>query len=106
MTDNNPIKTAQQYLTYTDDNGFPQRRIIDIEQLSATHDPDEIILFLLRLYRDKRERLAKLIMHNTVTPEIDRLISSLFRIHMALSVLNDFQRKEGLDGHNSQHRAA
>ena len=105
MTDNNPIKTAQQYLTYTDDNGVTQRRIIDIEHLSATHDPGEIILFLLRLYRDKRHRLAKLIMYDTVTPEIDRLISSLFRIHMALSVLNDFNRKEGMDD-SSKPRAA
>ena len=75
--------------------------------LSNSHDTGEIMLFLINLYREKRKHLERLMIDDVTTPELDRAIGCLFRIHRALRIIRQkleeeeyeqFERRTGTGG--------
>ncbi len=81
------IQLAQKYLTINTD--VRDCKIVDIVALACTHTPDELIAFLYQLYSERRERLHRLVVMSNTNQELDRAISGLFRIHMALKTITN-----------------
>ena len=82
------IQTAQDYLTVgTKDNG--KKKIINISQLLKKHTPEEVIGLLKIMVKEKQEMLRDLILTDKTRPEVDEIVSSLFRITMAIKSLEE-----------------
>ena len=82
------IQTAQEYLTVaTEDNGA--RKIINISQLLEKHAPEEVIDLLKIMVKEKQEMLRDLILTDKTRPEVDEIVSTLFRITMAIKSLEE-----------------
>jgi len=82
------IQTAQDYLTTdTKDNG--KKKIINIGQLLKKHTPEEVIDLLKIMVKEKQEMLRDLILTDKTRPEVDEIVSTLFRITMAIKSLEE-----------------
>ena len=82
------IQTAQDYLTIgTKDNG--KRKIIDLDQLLRRHSCSEVIDLLKTMIKEKQQSLRDLILTDRTRPEVDEMVSTLFRITMAIKSLED-----------------
>jgi len=82
------IQTAQDYLTIgTKDNG--KRKIIDLDQLLRRHSCSEVIDLLKTMIKEKQQSLRDLILTDRTRPEVDEMVSTLFRITMAIKSLEE-----------------
>jgi len=82
------VQIAQDYLTVgTKDNG--KRKIIDIAQLLKRHSPEEVIDLLKAMVKEKQQSLRDLILTDRTRPEVDEMVSTLFRITMAIKSLEE-----------------
>ena len=82
------IQTAQDYLTIgTKDNG--KRKIIDLDQLLRRHSCSEVIDLLKTMIKEKQQSLRDLILEDRTRPEVDEMVSILFRITMAIKTLEE-----------------
>ena len=82
------IQTAQDYLTMgTKDNG--KRKIIDLDQLLRRHSCSEVIDLLKTMIKEKQQSLRDLILTDRTRPEVDEMVSTLFRITMAIKALEE-----------------
>ena len=79
------IQSIQKYLTVS--HSDQHRKIINVEVLLKRHGPEPVISVLKGLYKEKGEILARLIKGDKSSPRIDELISAMFRIHMAIKML-------------------
>ncbi len=80
------IQTAQDYLTIgTKDNG--KRKIIDLDQLLRRHSFNEVVDLLKTMIKEKQQSLRDLILEDKTRPEIDEMVSVLFRITMAIKTI-------------------
>ncbi len=80
------IQTAQDYLTIgTKDNG--KRKIIDLDQLFKRHPAEEVVNLLKTMIKEKQQSLRDLILKDKTKPEIDEMVSVLFRITMAIKTI-------------------
>ena len=90
MTDQQ-MERAQEYLTMMSENRV--KRIVNLEALYRKH-PTQAILWLLRhLYLEKESRLKTLISENRMSWQIDQAVAVMFRIQMAMWVIEN-ERKE------------
>jgi len=77
------LHEAQEYLTVND--GYGERKILDLVMLASVH-PQRVILSFLKDYYHERERiLQRLVITNRSSIEVDRTVSCLFRIQMAIN---------------------
>ena len=81
------IATAQEYLT-TKENG-KNRKIVDVDRLLRTHPSKEVIDFLKTLIKEKQIALRDFILADKTKKEIDETVSVMFRVTMAIKVLED-----------------
>jgi hypothetical protein len=82
------IQTAQDFLTVAKkDNGT--RKIIDIDQLLKKHPPEDVIDLLKIMVKEKQQTLRDLILTDKTRSEVDEMVSTLFRITMAIKSLED-----------------
>jgi len=81
------IATAQEYLT-TKENG-KNRKIVDVDRLLRTHPSKEVIDFLKTLIKEKQIALRDFILADKTKKEIDETVSIMFRVTMAIKVLED-----------------
>jgi hypothetical protein len=80
------IQTAQDFLTVAKkDNGT--RKIIDIDQLLKKHPPEDVIDLLKIMVKEKQQTLRDLILADKTRPEVDEMVSTLFRITMAIKTI-------------------
>ena len=95
------LNDAQRYLTV--DDGFRERKIVDLVSLSQNHDSDEMVLFLCDLYYEKHKCLSMLIERDDNSILMDMALGAMFRISMAIRLIRD-NREE--DIYESQQRTA
>jgi hypothetical protein len=79
------IQEAQEFLTMISEDRV--RRIVDIEPLLARHPKESVLSMLESLYSEKKDVLAKLIQEDKTSSRINELIVTLFRIHMAMKII-------------------
>jgi hypothetical protein len=80
------IQSIQEYLTVSNDH--QSRKILNVEVLLKRHGPGPVFHLLKKLYSEKGEILANLMKRDKSSPQIDEVISEMFRIHMAIKELN------------------
>jgi hypothetical protein len=80
-------KQAQTYLIVRDVKG--KREIVNIRKLLRSHSTHEIVQFLGDLYKEQEKQLQSLIATDKTNHQIDNVVSKMFRLHMAISLLKE-----------------
>lgn len=80
-------KQAQTYLIVRDTRG--KRQIVNIRRLLKSHSAGEIVQFLGDLYKEQEKQLKTLIATDKTNHQIDNVVSKMFRLHMAISLLRE-----------------
>ena len=80
-------KQAQTYLIVRDTRG--KRQIVNIRRLLRSHSTNEIVRFLDDLYKEQEKQLKSLIATDKANHQIDNVVSKMFRLHMAISLLRE-----------------
>ena len=81
------IIEAQEYLRVKTEYGC--KRIIDIRALLESHNDGEVIKFLKDYLREKEKTLKNMILIDKTHPKVDQIVSSMFRITMAIKALKE-----------------
>jgi hypothetical protein len=81
-------------------NGGQKKKIIDVEVLLKRHKAESVISLLKRLLKEKQKSLVALINTDESKFEVDETIGTMFRLHLAISRLEQ-EREEVKDNcHN------
>jgi len=81
------INEAQAYLTVKDETR--KKKIIDLRSLLKWHTEHEVVDFMETYYGEEQQRLRALIAKDKTIKEINDTVSTLFRLHMAISVMKE-----------------
>jgi hypothetical protein len=79
------IQKAQAYLTINRED--QKRKIIDVEILLKRHSQDSVVSLLENLLKEKQKNLVNLIQMDQSKYEIDETIAEMFRITMAIKII-------------------
>ena len=79
------IHEAQEYLTVR--RRRKKKRIIDIANLLKRHPPDEVLDFLYSYQKEQEKTLQHLIKRDKTRAQINDLVSTMFRVKMAIHVI-------------------
>ncbi len=80
------IQAVQEYLTISDGNGV-RRKVVDVEPLLKRHPTVSIIKLLREILVNKKKALLFLIELNKSRVEVDQTVGEMFRLHMAIRIL-------------------
>jgi hypothetical protein len=86
------IQKIQACLTVRQ-NGGQQKKIIDVEVLLKRHNAESVISLLKRLLKEKQKNLVSLINTDESKFEVDEIIGTMFRLHLAIRRLEQ-EREE------------
>lgn len=86
------IIEAQDFLTIVKDN-IP-KKIVDVKVLLMIHPVESIILFLRSLLREYKKKLRESITTDKTSQEVNELIVTMFRLHMAILCLEEEINKD------------
>lgn len=86
------IIEVQDFLTIKKDN-IP-KKIVDVKVLLMIHPVESIILFMRSLLREYKKKLREFITTDKTSPEVNDLIATVFRLHMAILCLEEEVRKD------------
>jgi hypothetical protein len=90
------IATAQDYLTIRE-NG-KNRKIVDVERLLRSHPSKEVIDLLKTILKEKQIALRDYVLADKTKKEIDATVAFMFRVTMAIKVLEDGKEVTGSAG--------
>lgn len=79
------LAEVQDYLTVI--TGDHKKRIIDVQMLLRTHSTRSIIQFMRGLLREYEKKLKVFITTDRTNPEMNQIIATMFRLHMAIKTL-------------------
>jgi hypothetical protein len=85
------IQEAQDFLTMISEDRV--RRIVDIEPLLARHPKESVLSMLETLYMEKGKVLIELIHEDKTSSKINELIVVMFRIGMAMKIIEGGQKE-------------
>ena len=94
------IQTAQDYLTIKE-NG-KNRKIVDIDRLLRSHPSKEIIDFLKTILKEKQIALKDFILADKTKKEIDKTVAVMFRVTMAIKIIENGKEVRDVDREKSQ----
>ena len=79
------IQEAQEYLTVR--RRRKRKKIIDIASLLKSHPPDKVLDFLHNYQKEQEKTLQHLISRDKTRAQINELVSTMFRVTMAIHVI-------------------
>ena len=79
------IQEAQEYLTVR--RRRKRKKIIDIASLLKSHPPDKVLDFLYSYQKEQEKALQHLITRDKTRAQINDLVSTMFRVKMAIHVI-------------------
>lgn len=79
------IQEAQEYLTVR--RRKKRKKIIDIASLLKSHPPDKVLDFLHNYQKEQERTLQYLIARDKTKVQINDLVSTMFRVTMAIHVI-------------------
>ena len=79
------IQNVQSCLTIRRNGAV--KKILDVENLFRRHGNSQVLSLLLDLQKEKQEELVYLMQGDRSTHEIDEAVAQLFRLHMAIKVI-------------------
>lgn len=84
---NPTLNEAQEYLTVAYEDR--QKRIVDLRRLIRIHPPEVIVALLRTLLTEKKKSLKYALVRDKSDPEINEIVSTIFRIHMAIKSIEE-----------------
>jgi len=81
------IMEAQDYLRIKTDYGC--KRLLDVHSLLKDRNVSEVISFMKDYLREKEKTLRNMILIDKTHPKVDQIVSSMFRITMAIKALKE-----------------
>ena len=79
------IKEAQEYLTVR--RRRKRKKINDIASILKSHPPDKVLDFLHNYQKEQERTLQHLISKDKTRVQINDLVSTMFRVTMAIHVI-------------------
>ncbi len=81
------IIEAQDYLRIKTDYGC--KRLLDVHSLLKDRNISEVVSFMKDYLREKEKTLRNMILIDKTHPKVDQIVSSMFRISMAIKSLEE-----------------
>ena len=86
------IHIVQSYLTVRQNR--TSKKIVDVETLLRRHGHGQVLSLLLDLLKEKQKKLVRLMEGDRSKREIDETVAQMFRLHMAIKVIEREEVKE------------
>jgi hypothetical protein len=91
----NEIDSIQDFLTVVKENEDKKVQIVNVELLLRKHSPKVVIGFLVDLHKDYTRKLQKIIQEDKTSSKLNDIISTKFRIKMAINSIRNFTSEGG-----------
>ena len=79
------VQEAQEYLTVR--RRRKKKRIIDITGLLRSHPPERVLDFLYQYQKEQEKTLQHLITRDKTRAQINDLVSTMFRVKIAIHII-------------------
>ncbi len=89
----NEINNIQDFLTIIKDNENIRYQIVNVQLLLRRHPPEAVIGFVTELHKDYTKQLRRMIRKENTYQFLNDIISTKFRVKMAIKTLKKYCNK-------------
>ena len=89
------IDNIQDFLTITKEDENRKHQIVNVELMLRCHPPSAVIDFLNGLHKEYARKLQKVIREDKTSQRLNKIISTKFRIKMAINCIKNAHKQGG-----------
>jgi hypothetical protein len=89
------IDNIQDFLTIVKEDENRKHQIVNIELMLRLHSPSAVIDFLNGLHKEYARKLQKIIREDKTSQRLNKIISTKFRIKMAINCIKNAHKQGG-----------
>ena len=89
------IDNIQDFLTIVKEDENKKHQIVNVELMLRRHPPSAVIDFLNGLHKEYARKLQKVIREDKTSQRLNKIISTKFRIKMAINCIKNAHKQGG-----------
>ncbi|MBT6751768.1 MAG: hypothetical protein HOA72_22895 [Desulfobacula sp.] len=89
------IDNIQDFLTIVKEEENRRHQIVNVELMLRRHPPSAVIDFLNGLHKEYARKLQKVIREDKTSQRLNKIISTKFRIKMAINCIKNAHKQGG-----------
>ncbi|MBT4526271.1 MAG: hypothetical protein HOC24_06930 [Deltaproteobacteria bacterium] len=89
------IDNIQDFLTIVKEDENRKYQIVNVELMLRRHPPSAVIDFLNGLHKEYARKLQKVIREDKTSQRLNKIISTKFRIKMAINCIKNAHKQGG-----------
>jgi hypothetical protein len=89
------IDNIQDFLTIVKEDENRRHQIVNVELMLRRHPPSAVIDFLNGLHKEYARKLQKIIREDKTSQRLNKIISTKFRIKMAINCIKNAHKQGG-----------
>ena len=89
------IDNIQDFLTIVKEEENRKHQIVNVELILRRHPPSAVIDFLNGLHKEYARKLQKVIREDKTSQRLNKIISTKFRIKMAINCIKNAHKQGG-----------
>ena len=89
------IDNIQDFLTIVKEDENKKHQIVNVELMLRRHPPSAVIDFLNGLHKEYARKLQKVIREDKTSQRLNKIISTKFRIKMAINCIKNVHKQGG-----------
>jgi hypothetical protein len=89
------IDNIQDFLTIVKEEENRKHQIVNVELMLRRHPPSAVIDFLNGLHKEYARKLQKVIREDKTSQRLNKIISTKFRIKMAINCIKNAHKQGG-----------
>ena len=89
------IDNIQDFLTIVKEEENRKHQIVNVELMLRRHPPSAVIDFLNGLHKEYARKLQKIIREDKTSQRLNKIISTKFRIKMAINCIKNAHKQGG-----------
>ena len=89
------IDNIQDFLTIVKEEENRRHQIVNVELMLRRHPPSAVIDFLNGLHKEYARKLQKIIREDKTSQRLNKIISTKFRIKMAINCIKNAHKQGG-----------
>ena len=90
------IDNIQDFLTIVKEEENRRHQIVNVELMLRRHPPSAVIDFLNGLHKEYARKLQKVIREDKTSQRLNKIISTKFRIKMAINCIKNAHKQGGV----------
>jgi hypothetical protein len=90
------IDNIQDFLTIVKEEENRKHQIVNVELMLRRHPPSAVIDFLNGLHKEYARKLQKVIREDKTSQRLNKIISTKFRIKMAINCIKNAHKQGGV----------